>query len=333
MRYVLVILTFITLSACTEERLYLRGSLGGVENYLFHFGEPVDFELDHNGDGVVIFRNGKVVSNSAHLEIDDRFSYGVQRIRIAAYRGSDTANQYFRMTLVPKEAPRPLTYEIVGTYPHPKELFTQGLVLDGNTVIESSGQYGQSALSTYPLGSTSFIQQRSVSKDWFAEGLALLGDTLYQITWQEQEAQKYYWDGSRFEPTETLRYSMREGWGVAPWGDELIWSDGSEKIRFINPVDFSVNRTMSVTSNIGLFSNLNELEIYKGRIAANLWQTDRIAFINPEDGSVDRVLDLNDIADRHNQDGTLNGIMVRGDNLIITGKNWPTMYELKINWE
>lgn len=333
MRYFSFLFLFLVFASCQDDRLYLRGELNGVEDYLFKKGTETEFKLEHNGDGVLIFRNDKVVSESNVLSIDDRFSFGTQRIRIAAFRGADTANQYFRMTVVPSEAPKPLAFEVVNTYPHPSQLFTQGLLLDGDIVIESSGQYGESALSTYKLGSTEFIQHYKVDEEWFAEGLALLGDSLYQITWRENRAQSYGWDGSRFEPGREFTYSGREGWGVAPWEGQLIWSDGSEKLRYVNPKDMSVEYTISVTSNLGLFSNLNELEIYKGYIVANLWQTPRIVFVNPENGAVEKVLDLNSIANEHKQAGTLNGIMVKGDNLIITGKNWPTMYELQIELE
>lgn len=333
MRYLGFLLLTLTLLSCQDERLYLRGELNGVEDFLFKKGTTSEFNLEHNGDGVLIFRNGKVVSESNVLEVDDRFTFGLQRIRIASYRGTDTASQYFRMTVVPSDPPLPLAYEVVKTYPHPQELFTQGLVLDGEIVIESSGQYGESALSTYKLGTTTFIQHEKVDPEWFAEGVALLGDSLYQITWRENRAQSYAWDGQKFTVGREFTYQGREGWGVAPWNNELIWSDGSEKLRFVNPSDMSINRTINVTSNLGLFRNLNELEIYKGYIVANLWQTPRIVFVNPENGAVEKVLDLNSMANDHKAQGTLNGIMVNGDNLIVTGKNWDKMYELKINFE
>ncbi|NVK04004.1 MAG: glutaminyl-peptide cyclotransferase [Flavobacteriia bacterium] len=331
MRYIGFLFLALSLFSCQDERLFLRGELNGVEDFLFKKGTDTEFKLEHNGEGVLIFRNGQVVSESNILTVDDRFTFGTQRIRIVAYRGTDTASQYFRMTVVPSEAPMPLAFEVVNEYPHPSQLFTQGLFLDGEIVIESSGQYGESALSTYKLGSTDFIQHYKVDEDWFAEGVALLGDSLYQITWRENRAQSYGWNGDRFEPGREFKYSGREGWGVAPWEDHLIWSDGTEKLRFVNPADMSVDNTISVTSNLGLFSNLNELEIYKGYIVANLWQTPRIVFVNPENGAVEKVLDLNSIANNHKAAGTLNGIMVKGDNLIITGKNWPTMYELEID--
>ncbi|NVK28050.1 MAG: glutaminyl-peptide cyclotransferase [Flavobacteriia bacterium] len=331
MKKLMFLLPLLALVGCEGEKLKAKFNLSGVEGELFQHNQSATFPVEHNGEGVVIFNEGRVVSNSNQLNFN-QFDFGVHKIRMAVYRGTDTADAEFRITVIPDDAPTSVRYEIVHTYPHPAELFTQGLVLDGDLVLESSGQYGESALSVYKLGSDEIIQQHKVPGSWFAEGLALIGDTLFQVTWKRGEGQTYYWDGSKFEITRAFRYQNREGWGLTSLDGKLLWTDGSERLRFVNPKDMSIEKTVKVLSNLGWFANLNELEMFRGRVAANLWQTSRIAFINPENGLVDHVLDLNELADRHSNAGVLNGMMVKGENLIVTGKNWPVMYELKLTW-
>lgn len=333
MRYFTLLSLALLFVSCEKEKLKMNAHLSGVEETLFHPGTSVTFEVEHNGEGIALLRKNQVLSNSAQLTIDEQFGYGVHPIRMVSFRDGDTVEQRFRLTVAPNEAPAHVDFSITNTYPHPAELFTQGLILDGDMVIESSGQYGESALSIYKLGSTKILQQHRLPNDWFAEGLALLNDTLYQITWKKGAGQTYYWDGSSFTPTRSFNYKKREGWGLSAWNNALLWTDGTERLRTVNPQTMDIEKTTIVLSNIGVFANLNELEPYKGYLAANLWQTDRIAFIHPETGVVDRVLDLNDIAENHRSEGTLNGMMVKGDHLIVTGKNWSTMYELELNWE
>lgn len=332
MKRIIPFLVLLTLFACSEEKLRMKTNASKVVYQPFQVGQDLLLEVEHNGDGILIEHQGNPISTAQGFKVSEEYGYGLQRFTIKAYRGTDTVLETFKMVIAPNEPPTSLGFEVVATYPHPKQLFTQGLVLDGDLVIESSGQYGQSALSVYKLGTTDILQQHKLPNDWFCEGLALLDDTLYQVTWKKEMGQTYYWKNGQFTPTRTFKYTSREGWGLCAVGNSLLWTDGSERLRFVDPQTMEVEKTNSVVSNLGLFANLNELEPYKDRVASNIWQTDRIAFIDPATGIVDKVLDLNELADRHQGDGTLNGIMVKGDNIIITGKNWPVMYELKIDW-
>ncbi len=331
-RLLLLLIPFVLIS-CSEEKLRMKTNARSFVYSPVPMGSSINIEVEHNGSGIIIEHKKKAISTARGFLVDESIGYGLQRFVIKSYRKNDTVQEAFNLVIAPITPPKSLSYEVVETYPHPQQLFTQGLVLDGDMVLESSGQYGESALSVYRLGESNILQQHKLPNDWFCEGLALLGDSLYQITWKKGAGQSYHWDGQSFTVGRSFSYSNREGWGLCAYNGALLWTDGTERLRTINPQSMEVQQASSVVSNIGLFANLNELEPYKNRIAANIWQTDRIAFIDPETGLVDHVLDLNELADRHSDVGTLNGIMVRGDNLIVTGKNWPVMYELKVDWE
>lgn len=333
MKYSALFVAFVLLISCEPERLKLNSNIRDLESITVNQGSEVNLTVSQNGEGIFILLNGEPVSNSASFAVDDRFGLGKQSMMIGTWRGEDSLMYPFHLLVTPSQAPASLRYEVVATYPHPQQFFTQGLVLDGDLVIESSGQYGESALSVYRLGTTDILQQHRLPNDWFAEGLAIAGDSLYQITWQDGRGMSYGWNGSEFTPGTEKQYTGREGWGLCEWNGELLWTDGSEILRYVDPVSYSVRSSIVAMNSEGLLGNLNELEMYKGYIAANLWQLNRIVFIHPENGICDKILDLDDIALPHRVEGTLNGIAAKGEHLLITGKNWPVMYELKIEWE
>lgn len=317
--------------ACTPEKLKLHSSTNTAGMDLMR-GSNVSLQLEHNGEGILIRRGRKIIATSAAFSVPDDMPFGTNRLTVATYRGKDTLAFPFEIFVVPSSPSRPLSYKVVNTYPHPRELFTQGFILDGNTIIESSGQYGQSALSIYELGTTKITQQQKLPNDLFAEGLALLNDTLYQVTWREGKCIKYTWNGSRFEQIGVEDYKIREGWGLSAWENSLLWTDGSDQLRWVNPHTLTAEKVKTALTHEGLLGNINESEPYKGMLAANLWQTDRIVFIQPETGVSPFYLDLVEIAINHANQGTLNGIAVKGENLLVTGKNWDVIYELEVVW-
>lgn len=325
------VLLLILIAACQPEKLTLRSNIRDIEAARFTPGQTVALEAETNGSPVMVTHEGKVISEGDYFTLDESFEYGSNGLEIYTFNEVDTLRYPFKITVVPSNPPRSLQYEVVATYPHPTSLFTQGFILDGEYILESSGQRGQSALSVYKLGSDRILQQIPTSTDWFAEGLTLLGDSLYQITWTSEKGMTYHWDGQSITPGRVFEYRGREGWGLTTLDNRLLWSDGTDLLRWVDPNDFSVVQTKKAVTAEGFLSNLNELEIYRNRVAVNLWRTDRIVFLNPENGVGEYVLDLDPIAETHRVSGTLNGIAVKGDNLLITGKNWPLIYEIRVD--
>lgn len=226
------------------------------------------------------------------------------------------------------------TYEVVKTYPHDSKSYTQGLVWIPGGFYESAGQYGQSDLRKVKLDDGKPEKLVPIEPKYFAEGLTLLDGKLYQLTWQEQKG--FVYDASTFKRTSEFTYEG-EGWGFATDGKSLILSDGTNKIRFLDPKTFKVLRTIAVFDDNKPerpLINLNELEYIKGEIWANVWQTDWIVRIDPATGKLLSKIDFSKILPeaQDDMDNVLNGIAwdSKGDRLFVTGKRWPKLFEVKV---
>ncbi len=222
-------------------------------------------------------------------------------------------------------------YEIIAAYPHDREAFTQGLVYDEGVLFESTGLNGRSSLRRVNLQTGEVLQRRDIDPQYFAEGLALFDGRLIQLTWQSNKG--FVYDKTTFEPLREWSYPT-EGWGLTHDGKQLIMSDGSATLRFLNPETFAVEREVTVTDAGQPVARLNELEYVNGEIFANVWQTDLVARIDPQTGRVLGWIDLSDLLTPVERQGTdvLNGIAYdpAGDRLFVTGKLWPKLFEIKL---
>jgi glutamine cyclotransferase len=235
---------------------------------------------------------------------------------------------------VSTSAPVPTyTYEVVKSYPHDSNAFTQGLVYENGHLLESTGLNGRSSLREVDLATGNVLKKVDVDSQYFAEGLTEYKSKLYQLTWQAQKG--FVYDRATFERKSTFTYTG-EGWGLANNDTSLILSDGTDKIRFLDPTTFKVQRTITVTSSGNQpLDELNELEYIDGEIYANVWQTDTIARIDPQTGKVLAWIDLSGLlpaSERTAQTDVLNGIAydAAGKRLFVTGKLWPKIYEIKL---
>jgi glutamine cyclotransferase len=234
-----------------------------------------------------------------------------------------------------------LDYEIIGERTHKPILFTQGLQLENNYFYESSGLYGKSMLVTYPLAepastwaklSAPFTLKRDLPAQSFAEGLTILHNKLYLLTWQEGTLLIY--DKTNLNYLASLSY-QGEGWGLTNDGKKLIRSDGSDTLYFHNPEDFSIVNNIKVRDGNQAVSQLNELEFADGFIWANIWHNDRIVKIDPATGSIVNEVNLAELRRRLKLTDTeqvLNGIAWSQEKKAfwVTGKNWPKMFLVKI---
>ena len=224
------------------------------------------------------------------------------------------------------------TYRIVHSYPHDAHAFTQGLLYADGHLYESTGLKGHSSLRMVDLETGRVLQELSVPGQYFAEGLATWGSTLIQLTWQSHTA--FVYDRFSFREVRTLTYPG-EGWGLASDGKNLILSDGTAGLRFLDPVTFRELRRVIVRDQGSPVLQLNELEMVKGEIYANVWHTDKIARISPVDGKVLGWIDLAGLwprAQRTDPEAVLNGIAYDAahDRLFVTGKLWPRLFEIKV---
>lgn len=226
------------------------------------------------------------------------------------------------------------TYRVVAVYPHDATAFTQGLAFTSGALYEGTGWYGASSLRRVDLASGSVLQQRNLGNEYFGEGIALISDTIYQLTWQNGVA--FTWDKASFAPLGTFTYTT-EGWGLTYDGQRLIMSDGSATLFFRDPATFAVLGQVQVMDDGLPVNRLNELEYINGEVWANVWMTDWIARIDPATGRVTGWLDLSGIITPHprlsDPNAVLNGIAwdeVEG-RLFVTGKRWPALFEIEVH--
>ena len=228
-------------------------------------------------------------------------------------------------------APALYGYEVVATYPHDPGAFTQGLVYRDGVLFESTGLRGESTLREVRLETGEVVRRRALARQYFAEGLALWEDRLVQLTWTSGVG--FVWDARTFDAVRTFGYTG-EGWGLTNDGRRLILSDGTEWLRFLDPETLAETGRMRVTDGGRGVGNLNELEYVEGVVYANVWQTDRIAMIDPDTGRVAGWIDLEGLLPAEHRRGTdvLNGIAWDSDGrrLFVTGKLWPTLFEIRL---
>ena len=223
------------------------------------------------------------------------------------------------------------TVSVVATYPHDPNAFTQGLVVYDGKFLESTGQYGASSLRRVDIETGRVERLQALDAAYFGEGIAVLHDRLYQLTWQNGIG--FVYDAKTFALERTVRYTG-EGWGLTTDGTHLILSDGTSALRFLDPENLAVVRQLTVTDAEIPVVRINELEYVEGEIWANIWYQDRIARIAPDSGEVVGWIDLGTLYPRAGRptNDVLNGIAydAASERLFVTGKNWPQLFELAI---
>ena len=223
-------------------------------------------------------------------------------------------------------------FDVVAEYPHDTAAFTQGLLWHEGRLFESTGQVGTSNIREVTLASGKVVRQQDLETPHFGEGIVILGNTLYQITWQSGRAFTYDW--KTFKRTGEFKYDG-EGWGLTTDGTSIIMSNGSNVLIYRDPRTFTATKALEVKDQGNTVPQLNELEWVKGEIWANVWQRDSIARIDPATGEVKGWIDLTGILpqlDRTGKEDVLNGIAYDAatDKIHVTGKLWPKLYEIRL---
>jgi glutaminyl-peptide cyclotransferase len=259
----------------------------------------------------------------------------------ACSNSSETNSDDSQNVLSTIPAPTNITYNLVKDYPHDTASFTQGLIYYKGTLYESTGNPTPTPNNGSWLGSVDITTGKQTKKvklpqEIFGEGITILNDNVYQITWQSRKG--FVYDLSTFKKIKEFTYN-HEGWGITNNGKELIVSDGSSNLYFWDPVTFKEIRRISVQDNNGLRNNINELEFIDGAVYANVWQTNEILKIDPVSGNVTGKLDMSGLKQSYpelvgssDSDKVLNGIAwdSSGNRMFVTGKNWSKLFELKL---
>ena len=232
------------------------------------------------------------------------------------------------------DAPKPISYSIVKTYPHDTSSFTQGLIFYKGELYEGTGEYGRSHLLKVGLNDGKIQKTMPLDAKFFGEGVTILKDTIYQLTWQEKVVFAYTLKD--FKKVKEFKIDT-QGWGITTDGKELIASDGTSNLYYYNPSTFQLLRTQSITEGGSLSFNLNELEYIDGYIYANQWQAPYILKIDPGSGTIVGKIDLTDIWNRVKAKDPVadvpNGIAydTASKKIYITGKKWPELYEIELS--
>jgi len=228
------------------------------------------------------------------------------------------------------ETPKVQTVAVVKSYPHDGQAFTEGLFFDGGALFESTGEEGTSGIRKVALETGEVTAQAPLSPPYFGEGIIGWKDRLYQLTWKDQKG--FIYNKADFKPLGEFGYTG-EGWGMTHNGKSLIMSDGTARLRFLDPETLGQQSTLDVTANGCPVKDLNELEWIDGEIWANIWRTALIARIDPATGKVKGFVDVSALGPpAPGPDEVANGIAydAQGKRIFVTGKMWPQLYEVRV---
>ncbi|MEM1113016.1 MAG: glutaminyl-peptide cyclotransferase [Pseudomonadota bacterium] len=254
----------------------------------------------------------------------------MQFVPLAALSGEMSDEQTVEKTV--EKTVEQFGYEVLGRKAQSRENFVQGLEIHDGRLYLSSGRYGHSHLSQYDFDTGQLLARRNLHPSIFAEGVTRFKENLYQLTWRERLVLVYRFDG--MVPLRTFQIPG-QGWGITHNGEELIYSDGSHRLHYMDPASGAITRSVAVTEDGEALPYLNELEWVENRVWANIWGDSRIVIIDPDSGQVTGNIDLSGLLpDSERQEGTdvLNGIARDPDNgaIWVTGKRWPWLYQIEL---
>ncbi len=260
---------------------------------------------------------------------------GLAALALASAGASQTPQVAPAQQVAPRAAPDLPPrhgYEVVAVHPHDPAAFTQGLVFRNGQLLESTGRY-PSTVRRVRLEDGEVLVRRDLDLAYFGEGLTIFGDRALSLTWRSGKG--FIWDPETLEPLGEFAYAG-EGWGLTHDGTRLILSDGTARLRFLDPETFAETGGVTVNWQGRPVGRLNELEFIDGEVWANVWQTDAVLRIDPATGNILSVIDLSgllapgEIADPN--DDVLNGIAwdPATRRLFVTGKNWPKLFEIRV---
>lgn len=242
------------------------------------------------------------------------------------------------VTLYNDTAPVSYTYEIINSYPHASDAYTQGLEFYNDELYESTGQYGKSSLRKVDLETGEVLKSVNIAPSYFAEGITILNGKIFQLTWKG--GQGFVYDIHTFQQIDEFAYNQSvEGWGLTNDGEKIYKSDGTEKIWILNSETLAEENYIQTLTHRTVSTKLNELEWVEGKIYANTYQKDGVAIINPKNGAIEGVINFHGLRDKlgniNDLDPTndvLNGIAYNPNTkkLYVTGKDWDTLFEVMI---
>ena len=330
-------------NSCKDDENALK-NLFSIENAsikpILKLEESIDLVLQNKEnktiDSVVYYINekrvGSVKGNEKLPFALKNQKLGNQSIKALVYFESKNIDISTSFSIYASQEPKILNYSIVTTYPHDINAYTQGFEFYNGTLLEGTGQYKESTLRKTDYKSGKVTEQIKLDDKYFGEGITVLKDKIYQLTWKEKMG--FVYDAKTFKLEKTFSIET-EGWGITNDGEKLYMSDGSEKIYTLDPNTLKVVDYISVYTAGSKIDSINEMEWINGKIWANVYQKDVIAVINPKTGAVENVINCAELKSKvtqHPEIDYFNGIAYNPSTktYFVTGKNWDKTFELKI---
>ena len=314
----------------------------------FVFGQSIPLKLERISDtlpgidSIEFYMDGKRL----HTCYEEPYEYayaeggnrvGTRPVRMIGYY-ADSRKEYHNLDIVLQSdiIPQNLHYKILNTWPHDRGAYTQGLIYEEGFLYEGTGQWTESSLRKTDIPTGEPVRIMNLPDDVFGEGITILNDKIYQLTYKSQVG--FVYEKESFKRIQKVYYENKEGWGLTNDGRNLIMSDGSHRIYYMDPEYFTEIRQIEVYNDKGPVSRLNELEYIDGRIFANIYGEEEIVIIEPESGRVTGKINMKGILakeDRHRRIDVFNGIAWNPDErlLYVTGKYWPRLFEVSLQGE
>lgn len=342
MKKIAVLISILTLFICISCNKDYKFTLNVAKKTTLNTALTITLQEENNKpiDKVQFFVNGKEISaegNAVTLNTSD-FGVGKHVVSALAFYPGKTKKTNNSFEVLADKAPAIYTYKILNSYPHDTKAYTQGLEYYNGFLYETTGRRGQSTLRKVDIKTGKVLQKIDLDKQYFGEGMTIFNHKIYWLTWQAKKGFVYNLDTFKQEKEFTYNKS-KEGWGLTHNATELIKSDGTNKIWFLDPETLNEKKSIQVYTNKYALDNLNELELIEGKIYANKYQQNAIVIIDAKTGIVLGVANLSDLKKEMEktqklvpQDEVLNGIAFDAENnrLFVTGKNWGKLFEIEI---
>ncbi|AWG22281.1 glutamine cyclotransferase [Flavobacterium faecale] len=289
-------------------------------------------------DSIIYYINDQKVgtskgSSKLAFEFKDQ-KLGYQNLKALVYFGGENSEATARVELVSDVTPKLLKYKIINTYPHDTNAFTEGLEFYKDTLYESTGLEGKSFLKKFDYKTGKIYKQVDLEAKYFGEGITILNDKIYQLTYQNKTGFIYNAKTMKLEKTFSYEKDI-EGWGMTNDGTYIYQTDKTEKIWKMDPATQKMIDNINVYAGNAKIKAINELEWIDGKIYTNVWMKDAIAVVNPKNGAVEGILDLSGLRKLLNVtvDDVLNGIAYnpKTKTIFVTGKNWDKMFEITVS--
>ncbi len=332
------LLGLVSLTSCRKEKaedlIEINTNFNKLDENKFHFNDTIDFNVTskYKIDSIHIENEGDFQYKKPFI-VNNTFHLGINTIKMSVFYEGKSKQYESNIVIYSSKKPENIEYDIIKKYPHDSSLFTQGFLYNDGIIYESAGGFGKSRVVKYKLGTKDYINSLKVNDQFFAEGLTRQNDSLFQLTWKNRKL--FIYDSNlNYLHEYNYPHGLNEGWGITQnLDDEFIVSDGTSVLKYISKHDFStISREKYIVDDNNFYSKINEIEYKDGYIYANIWGKTYLVVIDEKSGEVVGKIDFEDIVklEQTNNEAVLNGIAFKGSNLLITGKNWSKIYEIKM---